>query len=68
MTIESKKRLLQVEFEAIEQVSESKEGRLSIEYFSANKLGSGFSKKSVNFDCFEVSDIVKVFSSIRTIV
>lgn len=68
MTIESRKRLMQVEFEAIEQVSESKEGRLNIEYFSANKLGSGFSKKSVTFDCFEVSDIVKVFSSIRTIV
>ena len=67
MAIESRKRLLQVDFEAIEHVSESKEGRLSIEYFTVNKLGSGFSKKSVTFDCFEVADIVKVYSSIRTI-
>ncbi len=57
-----------MEFEAIESISEKVDGRLQIVYFLANKDGNGFSKKSETFECFEVHDIIKVFTSIRNLI
>lgn len=68
MTIESRQKVINVEFDAIDSITETKDGRLQIIYMLPNSDGNGFSKKNDTFDCFEIADILKVFSSVRTIV
>lgn len=59
---------MRVAYDAIEQVTETMDGRLSIVYFVGNTKGTAFTKKTVTFECFEVAEIIKTFQSIRTIV
>lgn len=59
---------MRVAFDAIEQVTETMDGRLSIVYFVGNTKGTTFTKKTATFECFEVGEIIKTFQSIRTIV
>jgi hypothetical protein len=59
---------MQVAYDAIEQVTETMDGKLNIVYFAGNSKGSTFTKKNVIFECFEAAEIIRVFQSIRTIV
>jgi hypothetical protein len=68
LTIESRQKFMRVAYDAIEQVTETMDGRLSIVYFVGNTKGTAFTKKTATFECFEVAEIIKTFQSIRTIV
>lgn len=61
MTIESRQAEVHVDFEAIESIQETKDGRMQLTYFLPNKEGTGFNKKTEIYDCFEIDAILKVF-------
>lgn len=68
MTIESRQNETRVEFDSIESITETKDGRMNLIYFVVNADGNGFTKRNETYECFEIADIVKAFGSIRTIV
>lgn len=67
LSVESRQKVVRVELESVEAVRETKDGRLAVSYFAQKKDGSGFSKHSDLYECFEIEDVVKVFQSIRTV-
>jgi hypothetical protein len=66
LTLESRQTELKIDFEAIESIVETKDGRLCLIYFKTG--GQGFKKKEDTFECFEIHDIIKCYQSIRNIV
>ena len=66
MCLESRQSELKIDFEAIESITETKDGRLGLTYFKTD--GNGFKKKEETFECFEIHDIIKCYHSIRNIV
>ena len=66
LSLESRQSELKIDFEAIESINETKDGRLGLIYFRTE--GGGFKKKEDLFECFEIHDIIKCYNSIRNIV
>ena len=65
LIIDSKAYEISVEFESIENISETKDGKLNLQYYVPGDNGN-MMKRNEMYDCFEHEEFVKVYLTIKT--
>lgn len=66
MIIDCKEYEISVDFDSIEQVSQNKEGKISMAYYVPSESGGSMQKRNEIYELFESEEFINVYLNIKT--
>lgn len=66
MIIDCKEYEISVDFDSIEQVSQNKEGKISMSYYVPSESGGSMQKRNEIYELFETEEFINVYLNIKT--